>query len=93
MAAAPGDPLIGDSSKVQPEILQQMRIRYRLDRPWPIQMAYYAKEMAIGAAHGHIELGQSIQYKGRPVAQILGMTAATWSRGRSKPRSRWASCR
>lgn len=81
MAAAPGDPLIGDSSKVQPEVLRQMRERYKLDKPWPVQMGYYAKEAAVAAAHGRIDLGDSIQYKGKPVAEILGMTAGTWPRG------------
>jgi oligopeptide transport system permease protein len=81
MAAAPGDALVGDATKVQPEVLKQMRERYRLDKPWPVQMAYYAKAAVVGVAHGRVDLGDSIQYKGKPVAEILGMTAATWSRG------------
>jgi oligopeptide transport system permease protein len=84
MAAAPGDPLVGDRTKVQPEVLEQMRQRYRLDKPWPVQMAYYAQAAAAGLLHGRIDLGNSIQFKGKPVAEMLGLTAATWSAGALK---------
>lgn len=81
IAAAPGDPLIGADSKVPPEVLAEQRKLYGLDRPWYVQGVRYPWATLTHLARGEVYLGRSIQYKGKPVAEILGLTSATWSTG------------
>jgi oligopeptide transport system permease protein len=81
MAAAPGDPLLGDDSKVPPEVRAQQAKLYGLNNPWYQQCGQYAWVAISGAAHGKVELGHSIHYKAKPVAEILGLTGDTWSTG------------
>lgn len=84
MAAAPGDPLVGDESKVPEEVLEQQRRLYGLNRSWPARYVSYAATTLKYALRGRVELGRSIYYKGKPVAEILGLTRRTWSTGALK---------
>lgn len=84
MSAAPGDPLIGEESKVPREVLEQQRRIYGLDQRWYVRYVSYARAFFVAAGHGRIELGRSIRYKGKPVAALLGVTAETWPTGALK---------
>jgi len=81
IAAAPGDPLIGADSKVPPEVRAEQQKLYGLDRPWYVQGVRYPLAALSHLVRGEIYLGRSIQYRGKPVAEILGLTAATWPAG------------
>lgn len=81
ISLAPGDPLIGENSKVPPEVLAQQRKLYRIDGPWHEQYLDYAGQALRSAARGELVLGYSIEYRGKPVAEILGLTPTTWRRG------------
>jgi oligopeptide transport system permease protein len=81
IAAAPGDPLIGADSKVPPEVRAEQGKLYGLDQPWYVQGVRYPWATLTRLARGEVYLGRSIQYKGKPVAEILGVTGATWSTG------------
>ncbi|MFW6154367.1 MAG: ABC transporter permease [Planctomycetota bacterium] len=81
MAAAPGDPLLGADSKVPEEVLAEQRKAYGLDQPWYIQGLRYPAATVTHLLRGEVYLGRSVFYKGKPVAEILGLTSATWSTG------------
>jgi oligopeptide transport system permease protein len=82
ISTAPGDPLLsGDQAKVPEEVLAQQRAKFRLDQPWYRRAWAYAEVLGGSAWHGRLDLGVSIPYKGRPVAEILGLTAETWAGG------------
>lgn len=63
---APGDPVSavapGDASQ---EVLQQLRVKYRLDQPVVIQYAYWLRRAVVG------DLGASLA-NGRPVLEEIG---------------------
>ena len=81
MMAAPGDPLVGELSKVPAEVLAEQRKLYNLDGPWYQQYWQYVRQAAVSTAHGRLQLGYSIYYKGKPVAEVIGLTPETWSGG------------
>jgi ABC-type dipeptide/oligopeptide/nickel transport system permease component len=68
-------------TKAPPAVLEQRRRTLGLDQPWHVLCWRYARRTVTSAASGELDLGQSTYYQGRPVAEILGLTAATWSRG------------
>ncbi|HEV7735993.1 MAG TPA: ABC transporter permease [Chlamydiales bacterium] len=64
MHAIPGDPFIGD--KVIPEeVMRSLFVYYGLDQPLWVQYCKYLKGIAT------FDLGVSIAYHGRPVAQFI----------------------
>lgn len=81
IAVAPGDPLLGEQSKVPPEVRQQQRKLFGLDKPWYVRYWQYPEAIARSAGRGELQLGYSIYYSGKPVSEILGLTAETWSAG------------
>ena len=81
MTAAPGNPLESADSKVPPEVRHEQEKVYGLDKPWYIQGLLYPAAIVKHLARGEVYLGCSVSYKGKPVADILGLTAATWSTG------------
>ena len=81
MAAAPGDPLLGADSKVPEEVRAEQEKAYGLDKPWYIQGLRYPVATIEHLARGEVYLGRSVYYKGKPVAEILGLTGSTWSTG------------
>jgi len=65
---APGDPLrlmVGDRN-LDPAVVVAWEQRYGLDKPIPVQYAYYVKNALQG------DLGTSYHYVGTPVTEILG---------------------
>lgn len=65
---APGDPLrmmVGERN-LDPAVIVAWEQRYGLDKPIPVQYAYYVKNALQG------DLGTSYHYVGTPVTEILG---------------------
>ncbi|KAB2336656.1 ABC transporter permease [Cytobacillus depressus] len=65
MKFIPGDPFASDSDVLPPEILENMRAKYNLDKPIPVQYVLYIKNLAM------LDLGTSIQSETRTVNQII----------------------
>lgn len=82
ISAAGGDPLlVREDARVSPEVLELQRRYYGLDAPWYEQGWRYASTLVGGLARGELRLGHSIYYNGKPVAEIIGLTDATWPTG------------
>ncbi|RKD28995.1 ABC transporter permease [Thermohalobacter berrensis] len=64
MHAIPGDPFT-DSKKLPPEIMENLKRKYNLDKPLIVQYFLYLKNLAKG------DLGISLRYKNRTVNGIL----------------------
>jgi len=64
---APGGPFDTDR-KLPPEIELNIQVRYGLNRSLPAQFATWAKDVLQG------DLGESFQYTGRPVLEIIGQS-------------------
>nr|WP_312374145.1 ABC transporter permease [Delftia acidovorans] len=65
--AAPGDPvetIAGASGGMEPELMAELRARYGLDRPLPVQLGIYLARVASG------DLGHSYFFN-LPVAQMI----------------------
>jgi len=64
MHAIPGDPF-SDQKKLPPQILENMKAYYGLDKPLFLQYGIYIKRLAMG------DLGYSIRYSSRRVNTII----------------------
>ncbi|WP_099360746.1 ABC transporter permease [Fredinandcohnia onubensis] len=65
MKFIPGDPFASDSNALPPEVLENMRAKFNLDEPLPVQYALYLKNLVM------LDLGPSIQSETRTVNQII----------------------
>ncbi len=81
---APGDPLSNADGKMAPETVRELRARFGLDQPWHVQYWRYLRHTASAAVDGELDLGPSMVYRDRPVAEILGLTPASWPTGALK---------
>lgn len=72
MKFIPGDPFASDADVLPEEVLQNMRAKYNLDEPLPIQYVLYMKNLVM------FDLGPSIQSETRTVNSIIadGMPAS-----------------
>lgn len=81
MKSIPGDPFASDAKSLPEEIVKNMRAKYNLDEPLPVQYVLYMKDLL------HFDFGLSIQSKTRDVntliaegflpSAILGLQAMT----------------
>jgi len=64
---APGDFLatVAENPQVSPEVLEQMRRNFGLDRPWYVQYGLYLRNVFL-----HLDFGESFAYH-RPVFAVL----------------------
>ncbi|WP_305585573.1 ABC transporter permease [Fictibacillus sp. WQ 8-8] len=79
MHAIPGDPFASDSDVLPEEVLNNMRAKFNLDQPLPVQYVLYLKNLA------SFDLGPSIESEtrdvntliaeGLPVSALLGFQA------------------
>ncbi|WP_264879241.1 MULTISPECIES: ABC transporter permease [unclassified Sporosarcina] len=65
MKFIPGDPFASDSRALPEEVLQNVRAKYNLDKPIPIQYALYMKDMLV------LDLGVSLNSETRTVNDII----------------------
>src|SRR5438552_15468027 len=68
MHLAPGDPVtlyVGETNNLEPDDMAQLRERYGLDQPLPVQYVAWLGHVVRG------DLGRSLLYK-RPVAEMIG---------------------
>ncbi len=65
MKFIPGDPFASDADVLPEEVLNNMRAKYNLDKPIPVQYVYYLKDLAT------LDLGPSIQSRTRSVNDII----------------------
>ncbi|MDO3410504.1 ABC transporter permease [Saccharibacillus sp. CPCC 101409] len=65
MHAIPGDPFSNDSKTIPPAVLENMRARYNLDKPYAVQYALYLKNLLM------LDLGPSIQSKTTDVNTLI----------------------
>jgi peptide/nickel transport system permease protein len=65
MKFIPGDPFASDGDVLPEEVLQNIRAKYNLDEPLPVQYALFMKNLAVG------DLGPSIQSETRSVNSII----------------------
>jgi peptide/nickel transport system permease protein len=65
MKFIPGDPFASDGDVLPEEVLQNIRAKYNLDEPLPVQYALFMKNLAMG------DLGPSIQSETRSVNSII----------------------
>ena len=72
MKFIPGDPFASDADVLPEEVLQNMRAKYNLDEPLPVQYVLYMKNLVM------FDLGPSIQSETRTVNSIIadGMPAS-----------------
>lgn len=61
----PGDPFASDAKSLPEEIVQNMRAKYNLDKPLPVQYFLYLKDLVM------FDLGPSIQSKTRDVNTLI----------------------
>jgi oligopeptide transport system permease protein len=66
MRVAPGGPFDADA-QLEPEILENLRAAYDLDRPVPVQFGLYLAQLARG------DLGPSISFKDYSVAELIAI--------------------
>ncbi|MFF2449908.1 ABC transporter permease [Neobacillus sp. NPDC058068] len=81
MKFIPGDPFASDADVLPEEVLQNMRAKYNLDKPVPLQYVLYLKNLIM------FDLGPSIQSETRdvntliadgfPASALLGVQAIT----------------
>ncbi|AQQ54597.1 ABC transporter permease [Planococcus lenghuensis] len=65
MKFIPGDPFASDADVLPPEVLENIRAKYNLDEPVPVQYALYMRDLAT------FDLGPSIQSESRTVNDII----------------------
>lgn len=65
MKFIPGDPFASDADVLPEEVLNNMRAKYNLDKPIPVQYVLYLKDLAT------LDLGPSIQSRTRSVNDII----------------------
>lgn len=65
MKMIPGDPFASDADVLPEEVVENMRAKYNLDEPVPVQYALYIKNLVT------LDLGPSIQSETRTVNDIL----------------------
>ncbi|WP_316571792.1 ABC transporter permease [Neobacillus sp. YIM B06451] len=65
MKFIPGDPFASDADVLPEEVLQNIRAKYNLDKPLPVQYALYMKNLAM------LDLGPSIKSETRTVNSII----------------------
>lgn len=65
MKFIPGDPFASDADVLPPEVLENMRAQYNLDKPVAVQYALYLKGLA------SFDLGPSIESRTRTVNDII----------------------
>ncbi|WP_153462947.1 MULTISPECIES: ABC transporter permease [Sediminibacillus] len=65
MKIIPGDPFASDADVLPEEVLQNIRAKYNLDEPIPVQYALYMKDLAT------FDLGISIESESRTVNGII----------------------
>lgn len=65
MKFIPGDPFASDADVLPQEVLENIRAKYNLDKPIPVQYALYLKSLVT------LDLGPSIQSKTRTVNDII----------------------
>ena len=65
MKFIPGDPFASDADVLPPEVLENMRAQYNLDKPVAVQYVLYLKGLA------SFDLGPSIQSRTRSVNDII----------------------
>ncbi|WP_053365704.1 ABC transporter permease [Bacillus sp. FJAT-27245] len=65
MKFIPGDPFASDADVLPEEVLQNIRAKYNLDKPLPVQYALYMKNLAM------LDLGPSIKSQTRSVNSII----------------------
>src|SRR6185312_10401611 len=65
MRAAPGSPFVGERH-LSPEVERNVMAKYGLDKPLPVQYVTYVGGVLRG------DLGPSLKYKDKTVAQIIG---------------------
>jgi peptide/nickel transport system permease protein len=72
MKFIPGDPFASDADVLPEEVLQNIRAKYNLDEPLPVQYALYMKNLMM------LDLGPSIKSQTRSVNDIIldGMPAS-----------------
>lgn len=66
-ALIPGDYFtkLSQNPQVTPDMLERMRTRYHLDRPWYVRYGYWLKNVVL-----HGDFGESITYK-RPAGELI----------------------
>ncbi|OCA87716.1 peptide ABC transporter permease [Bacillus sp. FJAT-27225] len=65
MKFIPGDPFASDANVLPEEVLQNMRAKYNLDEPLPVQYVLYMKDLLV------FDLGPSINSETRTVNSII----------------------
>jgi peptide/nickel transport system permease protein len=65
MKSIPGDPFASDANVLPEEVLQNIRAKYNLDKPLPVQYALYMKNLLT------FDLGPSIQSETRDVNTLI----------------------
>ena len=65
MKFIPGDPFASDADVLPEEVLENVRAKYNLDKPIPVQYALYIKNLAM------LDLGPSIESETRTVNDII----------------------
>lgn len=65
MKFIPGDPFASDADVLPEEVLNNMRAKYNLDKPIPVQYVMYLKDLVT------LDLGPSIQSRTRSVNDII----------------------
>ncbi|WP_077328740.1 ABC transporter permease [Virgibacillus siamensis] len=65
MKFIPGDPFASDTNVLPKEVLENMRAKYNLDEPIPVQYILYMKNLVF------LDLGPSIQSESRTVNEII----------------------
>ncbi|MGG5254358.1 ABC transporter permease [Neobacillus sp. SM06] len=66
MKTIPGDPFASDANVLPKEVLTNIRAKYNLDKPLPVQYVLYMKNLAM------FDLGPSIKSETRSVNSIIG---------------------
>ena len=96
-ALIPGDYFtkLSQNPQVTPDMLERMRTRYHLDRPWYVRYGYWVKNVVV-----HGDFGESIAYK-RPAGELiksrlwntflLSMAATILAWGVAVPLGIWAA--
>jgi peptide/nickel transport system permease protein len=99
LAAAPGDYVttVAADPQVPTATLEAMRHRFGLDRPWPVQLGLYVRNLVLG-----LDLGESFSHH-RPVADVLrgavantlllALAGALLAWGLAVPLGAWAAAR
>ncbi|RNF39496.1 ABC transporter permease [Planococcus salinus] len=65
MKMIPGDPFASDADVLPEEVVENLRAKYNLDEPIPVQYIMYIKDLAM------LDLGPSIQSETRTVNDII----------------------